>query len=645
MINPLKTEMQGGLVRHWFPLSLVALFLLLVGIGVHGSSVGSWSVFLGDMEYPHIGRSPAVRADDWVVSQPYIVGQCASDEYFPRVNRKINGGTDMFIQTPCGPVWDWTAIGQAHNWGFFIFGAERGTAWSWWLRFLGLPFFAYFFFLIWCRDDRLLAIGGAIAVTCCAPVQWWDTTLPYHMLYFFAVLVMAAAIKRSGSVIGIVVSGIGLLVSGLSYVFSMYPPFEIVLLPALVALLMFALKQKGDSKNAYLRACVFAGVVIAMGAEFFYFYHCHQPIFALIATSSYPGDRVFGGGTWNLLCGHALKDLASLFAWYHDSNAPGTNECEQARCLSLFWPAVVGAGMIYRRHGKLDGYVFALLAIAGVYLLRICFPIPMTILKYSGFARLGPCHVMPVEGIIVLIAALRIISGMPTADLRGRRLWVVPALLFAACLLPRIIALTGDREFAAIFFHSKAAIARFLFALFLSASIWVLLLIGRKKACLLLIMAWSLIGAIAVHPLVIGLDPLVNSSLARMVKEMESESPGKWWSNVPLGQIPLALGYDCISGIQQYCDRAYWNVVDPEQRHESVWNRYASRVAVGINEDSVCEIRDGNVAAVYHTISERNLKDLGVRYVIWCGAPLESHRLIERKRLNEYVRIYEICGD
>ena len=211
---------------HWFPKGLAGLFALLVLLGVHGSSICEWNrVFKsqGDQSsFFSAGHSRGIRVDDWCVSQPFIFAQCKSEDFFPQKNNRVNGGMDMFLQTPCAPVWDWTALGQIHNWGYFIFGANRGTAWSWWIRYLGLPFFAYFFFLIWCRGDRALSIVGALAVTLGAPTQWWDTTIPYHLLYFFAILAMVQVVSAARRLLWIALGGLGLLACVLSYLFVMY---------------------------------------------------------------------------------------------------------------------------------------------------------------------------------------------------------------------------------------------------------------------------------------------------------------------------------------------------------------------------------------------------------------------------------------
>ena len=230
-------------------IAALCAFAVLVAGKFHGYSTGAWDEHVRDTlpsySRPVLGSDRQIRSDEWCVSTPQVLAQCASPDFFPRVNRRVGGGTDMFVATPCNPVWDWTAPGQFHNWGFFLFGAERGLAWNWWCRFLGLPLFAFLFFLGWLGRDGLLAATAALAVTLGAPTQWWDTTLPYLLLYFFAGLVfLRAVVSPETGTAARALSALGLFVSLASYAFAGYPPFAVMLFPALLG---FAVKAPGSS--------------------------------------------------------------------------------------------------------------------------------------------------------------------------------------------------------------------------------------------------------------------------------------------------------------------------------------------------------------------------------------------------------------
>ena len=630
---------------HWFPKILAGLFVLFVLLGIHGSSICEWNrVFssqCNQSSFFSVGQSRGIRVDDWCVSQPFVFSQCKSGDFFPRKNDRVNGGMDMFLQTPCAPVWDWTALGQIHNWGYFIFGANRGTAWSWWVRYLGLPFFAYFFFLIWCRGDRSLSIVGALAVVLGAPAQWWDTTIPYHLLYFFAILVMVQVVSAARRLLWIMLGGLGLLTSVLSYLFVMYPPFEMLLLPALLVSIAFVVRTCLNRERAWWRLAVSLLVLMAASAVVCYFWHVHRETIDVIANSAYPGARVCRGGDLAYVSQRSLLDLVSMFTWGKDTTPAWLNQCQAAEYYSMFVPAIVAMACLYVRNRKVNGYEVALVLIALVYVAWLSMDWPAALAKITGFSLLPPPRVSVIEGFVVLLLSLRLFSELSENGLKmGKLRWVLVAAGFFAC---RAVAMFFAVNMWKFVNASGVAMLRFELALFLSVAIWMSFLGGERRMFLVLLLSSALLTGMFVHPVVNGLSPLYDADISQIVRKIDAEKPGTWWSNDRVvGQVPLALGLKCLAGTQQYCDRGFWQVIDPLGRHEYVWNRYGHRFAVGMNERQLFENR-GRPDCIYYNVTSDQLAKLGVNYVIWRGPGLRSKNLRTIAKIGTDT-IYEVVS-
>ena len=614
---------------HWFPKLLAGLFVLFVLLGIHGSSVGEWArVFKskGDpSSFASLGVSRGIRVDDWCVSQPFVFAQCKSKDFFPRFNKSVNGGMDMFLQTPCAPVWDWTVLGQVHNWGYFIFGENRGTSWSWWIRYLGLPFFAYFFLLIWCRGDCALSIVGALAIMFGAPTQWWDTTIPYHLLYFFFILVMVQVVSGAERVSGIILGGIGLLMGVLSYVFVMYPPFEILLLPVLLVLIVFVVRNCYVHAHTWWRSAVFMVVLLGVTAVICYFYQVHREVLEIIANSAYPGDRVCRGGSFSYLSQRFMLDLVSLFTWGKGTTPDWLNQCQAAEYCSMFIPALLAFAWLSVKKREVDGYEMAFVLIALVYVAWLSMDWPAALAKFTGFYLLPTPRVSVIQGFVVLLLSLRLFAKLSESRFRfGLLAWIALAVGFVFCRCFALSAVVGLWRFVNA---SGCAMLRFEVAMLLSVAIWMSFIGGKKRIFIGLLVVNSLLTGMFVHPIVNGLSPLYDAKIAKVVSKIDAGKPGTWWSNDRvIGQVPLALGLRCLAGTQQYCDRAYWQVVDPSGRHERVWNRYGHRFAVDFCGKQVFENR-GRPDCIYHGISAAQLKELGVNYVIWRGAELHHNEM------------------
>ena len=331
--------------------SLLLIFAVFVAIGIHGFSIGcfdvqkSISTTIDSYYYPHILKSRQIRSDEWAVSTPQVFSQCLSKEFFPRINHNFDNGTDMFLSTPCNPVWDWTVIGQFHNWGYFIFDIKRGLAWNWWCRYLGIPLFAYFFFLWWLGKDRTLALTAALAVTLGTPTQWWDTTIPYMLLYFFASIYGIRLIYLSnGKILKESLGTLILTISFVSFLFVGYPIFELLLLPPLLILLIHAAiesKKEVKNTNSSFRCnlwifFVFCIVLFEIG----YYFTVHASALKIISASSYPGARIFQGGSLISMFQNAKFDILSLFSELPKFNLSPelqkqyVNPCGASRCRS-----------------------------------------------------------------------------------------------------------------------------------------------------------------------------------------------------------------------------------------------------------------------------------------------------------------------
>lgn len=547
----------------------------------------------------------------------------------------------MFLQTPCAPVWDWTVLGQIHNWGYFILGENRGTAWSWWIRYLGLPFFAYFFLLVWCRGDRALSIVGALAIVLGAPAQWWDTTIPYHLLYFFAILVMVQVVSTAVRPLWILLGGLGLLASVLSYLFVMYPPFEMLLLPALLVSIVFVVRTCLNRERAWWRLAVSILILTAASAVVCYFWQVHKETIDVMAASAYPGARVCRGGDLAYVSQRSLLDLVSMFTWGKGTTPYWLNQCQAAEYCSLLVPAIVSMACLYARDRKVKGYEVALALIALVYVAWLTTDWPAPLAKITGFSLLPPPRVSVIEGFVVLLLSLRLFSELSENGLRiGKWHWALVAAGFAACRAAAMCFAVNMWKFVNA---SGVAMLRFELALLLSVAIWMSFLGGRRRVFLALLLSSAMLTGMFVHPVVNGLSPLYDADLAQAVKKIDADKPGTWWSNDrAVGQVPLALGLKCHAGTQQYCDRGFWQVIDPSGRHEHVWNRYGHRFAVGMGGRQLFENR-GRPDCIYYSVSSDQLAKLGVNYVIWRGAGLRSKNLRAIAKIGVDT-IYEVVG-
>lgn len=624
---------------------LFAIFMIGFGHGsVAGSSIFEWNRIVPDRTESYsggiLGRSRRIRSDEWCTSFPYIMAQCKSPEFFPRVNTRVNRGTDMFIQTPCAPVWDWTAFGQFHNWGYFLFGADRGLAWAWWARYLLLPLFAFLFFMRWCDGDRLIAAVGSLSVALGAPTQWWDTTIPYHLTYFFAVLVFLDTVFTAKGRSGILLAGCGLFVALASYCFVNYPPFSLLLLPGLVTLSFYLWRTSKISDSRKFRYFVLLAVVVAVAIELWYFASIHGETLEIVRNSSYPGARFLRGGSFRLLCDRAISDWLSFFATSSGS-PPKTNPCRQAEYIGLWLPVVFCIAYGFVRHRRGCPFAVMLTAYASILLLWVAFVWPDPLARWTGLSHIPMARASVIAGFLVLVVALRQISVQRIGSASVGR--VAATTVIVLYLVFRVVSLFEHPDFIDWILSSKTKPCSMLLACFVSLSvIWGLLNANRRLFALSL-MVFSLVTGLRVHPLSEGISPVYDKVLSEKIVQIDRANPGMWISNDwVLGALPMMLGVESWSGTQQYCDYAFWSKLDDKCEHKSAWNRYAHLVMTDLEDRSAASVK-GQVDVIRYSLGEDKVRRLGIRYVLWRGRPQNYPWLRKLFQIRDVI-IYEVCN-
>ncbi len=624
------------------------VFALLVFGKFHGFSLGAWDVLFPDAtaeyRFHEIGRWRAIRSDEWRVSTPAVLAQCAHPDFFPRINDRIGGGMDMFLAMPACPVWDWTAVGQAHNWGYFLFGAERGLAWNWWIRYLGLFLFALEFFLIWTKGDRWLSAVGSLAVCWGAPTQWWDTTMPYLLLYFFAALVfLFRAIAERRRLVQWA-WGAGLLVSLCSFGFSFYPPFQ-YLLGILWILLAAdfarrAWRRDGDRGGAILVLGVVLGLWLVAGA---YFFRVHRETLDVIRNSAYPGNRIYLGGGFKGYFGFFFYKLISLFTAFRDVRF--MNNCVVSTYAVPF-VALAGLGVqAWRQGGRSRSWLgYGLGAYGCVLVAWMLWPWPEAVAKYTGLYLVAP-HRAPVA--MSLAFLLLAFKAFDHCGRRGLRIpWPGTLLLLSAALGSQAWAFWFYPEMADYFLRFHPSIGWAMLGagtgIFLATGLG--LLRGSRRWFLGGYLACSLLGGAFIHPLCSGASPLLHKQAGERAKEIDREyGEGRWLTNEKSrAQLLLANGLACVNGIHPSANPRLWLLIDPARKYEQVWNRYAHITTDVVPGNESCAELESRDRFVWKLCRD-DVAKLGVRYLLWEGKlPHESWAIpLGRVGANYFYRLAE----
>src|SRR5262249_25829807 len=396
---------------------LWALFLVLVAMGVHGSSLpcaASWwaqeskysgyglgllSSSLPEESDPDgtttrallMAEPRRIRSDEWLVNTPLELAQLAHHPRFPVVNTNIGTGQNMLVWT-FAPVLHLVTLARPATWGYFFLGAQRGLAWQWWFQLFACFTVLYLLLEIVLQGHVKLAAFGAFWFCGSAYVICWSLWPAYTTLFPALACVAAYRILESNKPRVQIVCGILLGLSLPGFLMILYPPWQIPL--AYLFLIIFAgliardrlyLVYKSINRARLIGLALALVLSVGLGAA--YLSAC-LPDLRVMAGTVYPGGRFSAGGGypfWRLLKG--LYNSSTIYA-----AGPLGNESESASFYYLF-PAAVMAICLSKRLFKGVGTIgWLLVAYLGVLLLFIRVGIPhgvarVTLLGYTVPAR------------------------------------------------------------------------------------------------------------------------------------------------------------------------------------------------------------------------------------------------------------------
>ncbi len=321
------------------------VFLLLVGIGITGSSLGWLKSYPGADDVMELqgerklaGIYRGIRCDEFLNhGTPNALAQYHAQPHFPRLNPNL-GMTprDFTVYHDTGiPVDHYVTLARPAVWGFYLLDLRRALAWYWWF-----PVFAGFFGLWFLLNtlfpgdtfrNWLLSLS-LTASPLCAAWSFWQlgnlAGLCFAAAAFIRLVQCRSAVIRWCWAFLMVWCG---LCSAMTLYMPRVFPVDCLLALAVFAFLLenhlFGELKKWTVWLPILTAAI-AGVLFLLG----WLRDASEAVQAVLETS-YPGKRRMSGGTmgfWTLIKGW----LAPLTIYKVDF----LNQCELQGPLSLLFP-------------------------------------------------------------------------------------------------------------------------------------------------------------------------------------------------------------------------------------------------------------------------------------------------------------------
>ena len=567
---------------NWTLGIIVGLFLLMVLGKLHFVSLPAWNTLIPDGSPSNrglvAGTPKTIRMDDYAVGAPWILSNI--NRGYPAENEGVGGLKSAMLTVPSKHI---VALFKPHNWGFFIFDAERGYAWMYDLCLPVLLIGSFLFFMMITRNQYLLSLTGALALFLSSGTVWW-TFIPASMIgYCGLTAVTAVYLIRERKPLRMALLAFGLVYLCIAYLLQLYPPYQVPM--SYLYMLVLGGFLYNERKRFFpipawlLKTAMLAVAVAAFGAILYLFYNEVKETIQAASSTVYPGQRSESGGS-----GFIANWFSEYYSWsinYQQYPKGWLNICELSHYLT-FAPVIIPLSVVlFIQRGRIDWMLAgaALFTIALAIYVEYGWPkwlAEKTLISMSPSRRAQvPLGVGSILLTVVYLNAIRDYVKDPN---RQVPVWVNAAAIVAILSFMIYTAWVNVNDSEGIITPSQT----FLPVLFFGAMNALLLFTIQSKYRVALFctgLILFLLPNLGANPLSKGLTPITDHLLYRAVRPLVEQNPDARWivnGSQYVTYLVTATGAKQITGVKYLPERKQiFKVLDPTMKRDSAYNRYA----------------------------------------------------------------------
>jgi hypothetical protein len=560
-----------------FPLILMLLGAVLVGLSVNGSSSGALRPYITSSADPDLlaGTPEKVRSDEWNVQTVWAIAQ--AQQGFPVTNESFPGGMDATVSQDL-PRADWSVAFRPHLLGFLFLDLGRATAWKWWFPGLALIAAAYCFVVTVLPRRPLVAAALAVGFYFSPLFQWWflPTTLwpvVWGLTTMTAILWSLKSISRAGRWVWASIVGYLTVVMAMGIYVPYIIPVVIVVAFFAIGCLVAELRSGTGLRQTVSRVIPIIATGIAGSAITGWWLYTRLPTVEAFLGTTYPGVRLTSTGT-----GGVVAFIASVSSSFTQALQSGGLLGENSSEASTFFfvgafliPACAWIALRQRRlRGAQPWPLLALIASIVVFALFLYLPGWNAIAHLLFLDRTTENRLRIGIGLASFAMVPQIIRYLDTARIKvGVRFAAAGAAIFLVSQVAIAVALSSGAK------HSFAAANLWwVFALLGTACLWFYARSrpGLATAAFLIL---TVAGSATVNPVYRGVYDVRTTAVAKAVMALDSARPTTW---VGIGDklatdVLVESGARSYNGFQGAPSTVMWKQIDPANAYTFQWNR------------------------------------------------------------------------
>lgn len=598
-------------VKYRYVISLI-IFLFLLLFKISGSSIGMYDSYLVDknnesIKYNIFSEAKGIRSDEWLVMTPYNISQNYN-------NNKIYSnfvsvtGQNMIIGYN-SPVKDITILAKPISWGYILFGAEYGLSWYWCMKTILFFLLSFELCMIITKKDKKLSIIGSLLITYGPSTQWWFAPhMPDVILYFMALFVMIYHLvsNESSKIKNLLV--LLLPFTALGYVIALFPSFQVGLgyfLLVLFVALMIRDKNKFYKEKENIIRIIIIGIVSILLIG--YFLYNNLDALKSVSNTVYPGSRMETGG--NLYVKDLFTDLGTPFLSYKLEPLYG-NSCEDCTYIHfgifflMLLPLLIKNMKKNNDRNWIIGLSISIIMIIYAIFMIVGFPLLLSKLTFFNYIN----RMKMIYGLISVIFTIWGFKALEENNKIDKKYYYLAIFSFGLLYISFIDSCLKNYLQSWVYYGEILFYALILF-----------LIKGKHKnlgyGMIICLITFS---SICINPIITGISAITNHPSTLFIEETIKKDNDSYWmsynSIVYQGYL-ISLGTKTINAVNFYPDIEKWKIIDPSNKYEEQWNRYA-HILVNITDNDNYLTNEMSPDAINAYLNNETIYKLGVKYVI-----------------------------
>ena len=415
---------------------------------------------------------------------------------------------------------------------------------------------------------------------------------------------------------------IGFAITGISYIFTFYPAWEVSMgYIFLVLFIHVLLKNKNNYKISKKDILLFILIIAIMATICIRYFLMSQEALQAMTGTKYPGKRFETGGGGKV---NTFSYVFNIFTPYKEINNP----CEKSTMISYYPIPMIIAFLYMIRNKKGYSFIAPLLVLACVYSVWSFISTNEFLAKITLLYMVKGKRISLALSLIQSYLIIYLLGNVERKDFSESKKYKI-----ITCIISLILSIVVY-NFAVYLFPEGEGYLDGILGIVATTIVFVVFYLmftinTNKNKLLIVLAAVSIFGGIYINPIAKGIDVMTNKPVAQKIREIANEHSDSIWITdnyiFPISNYVVSNGAKTLNTTNYYPnEKLMYKLFGDEKETEEInwiYNRYSHMLINLVEEETKLELLGSDHIKIYLNVND--LEKIDVEYIL-TGRSLEE---------------------